>query len=232
LPDTTQRASERRIVLAYFSRAGENYYYYYYYYGGRRTLKVGNTEVLAGMIRQLITCDVYRIEAADSYPDDYDATVDRNVREQNDNARPGIAKPLTSISDYGTVLVGSPIWSANDHVDLRGELRFQRQDPLPVRHLRGERSRFNRTRLRRLGTARHDWRRFRGTRRRGAGSPFPGRRMAAPDPPTDLSSHMVLACTGSACFIAQLSFSVENVDRRKHVHELLGQDARRQCPLT
>ena len=44
--------------------------------------------MLAGLIGQLIACDVYRIEAADPYPDDYDATVERNVREQNDNARP------------------------------------------------------------------------------------------------------------------------------------------------
>jgi flavodoxin len=106
MPDSTERASERRILLAYFSRAGENYYY-----GDRRNLKVGNTEVLAGMISQLIACDVYRIEAADPYSDDYDATVDRNVREQNDNARPGIANPRTSISGYDTVLVGSPIWN-------------------------------------------------------------------------------------------------------------------------
>jgi hypothetical protein len=31
-----------RVLLAYFSRAGENYWY-----GGRRDLRVGNTEVLA-----------------------------------------------------------------------------------------------------------------------------------------------------------------------------------------
>jgi flavodoxin len=106
MPDTAERTSDRRILLAYYSRAGENYYY-----GGRRTLEVGNTEVLAGMIRQLIACDLYQIKAADPYSDDYDATVDRNVREQNDNARPGIANPRTSISDYDTVLVGSPIWN-------------------------------------------------------------------------------------------------------------------------
>ncbi|WP_198940572.1 hypothetical protein [Micromonospora sp. CB01531] len=50
---------------------GENYYY-----GGRRNLDVGNTEVLAGMIRERIDCDVYRIEAADPYPDAYQPTVD------------------------------------------------------------------------------------------------------------------------------------------------------------
>jgi hypothetical protein len=67
--------------------------------------------VLADMIRQLLACDVYPIEVADPYSDGYDATVERNVREQNDNARPGIANPRTSISDDDTVLVGSPIWN-------------------------------------------------------------------------------------------------------------------------
>jgi flavodoxin len=106
MSDTSERTGDPRILIAYYSRAGENYHY-----GGRRNLEVGNTEVLAGMIRQLLACDVYRIEAADPYPYSYDATVDRNVREENDNARPGIANPLRSISDYDTVLVGSPIWN-------------------------------------------------------------------------------------------------------------------------
>ena len=70
------------MLLAYFSRAGENYYY-----GGRTNLDVGNTEVLARMISALVPCDVHRIEAAEPYPDGYDATVARNVREQNEDAR-------------------------------------------------------------------------------------------------------------------------------------------------
>ena len=96
----------RRILLAYFSRAGENYFN-----GGRKRLTVGNTEVVAGMIGRLIGCDVHRIEAADPYPDDYDPTVARNVREQNANARPAIANPFASIDRYDTVLLGSPIWN-------------------------------------------------------------------------------------------------------------------------
>lgn len=42
-----------KVLLDYFSRAGENYSY-----GGRTNLKVGNTEILAGMIGQSIRCDV------------------------------------------------------------------------------------------------------------------------------------------------------------------------------
>ncbi|WP_018773264.1 flavodoxin [Arthrobacter sp. 131MFCol6.1] len=96
----------RRVLLAYFSRAGENYYY-----GGRTNLDVGNTEVLASTIGNLIACDVHRIEAADPYPDGYDATVARNVREQDGNARPAMASPLASIEEYDTVLLASGIWN-------------------------------------------------------------------------------------------------------------------------
>jgi len=95
-----------RILLAYFSRAGENYYY-----GSRRDLTVGNTEVLAEMINELIDCDMFRIEAADPYPEDYDATVARNVAEQDADARPEIADPPASIAGYQHVLLGSPIWN-------------------------------------------------------------------------------------------------------------------------
>jgi flavodoxin len=95
-----------RILLAYFSRPGENYWN-----GGKRKLRVGNTEVLTGVISARRDCGVHRIEAADPYPEDYDETVQRNVREQNADARPGIANPLDSINAYDTILLASPIWN-------------------------------------------------------------------------------------------------------------------------
>jgi len=103
---TTTPSTPGRTLLAYFSRPGENYYN-----GGRRNLDVGNTEVLARMISNLVDCDTYRIEAAEPYSNSYDATVARNQDEQNSSARPAIAKPLESIEQYDTVLVGSPIWN-------------------------------------------------------------------------------------------------------------------------
>jgi hypothetical protein len=42
---------------------------------------------------------------------DYEETVERNVREQDGDARPAIANPLPSIDQYETVLLGSPIWN-------------------------------------------------------------------------------------------------------------------------
>ncbi|MGW0903366.1 flavodoxin [Streptomyces sp. NPDC002853] len=103
---TASGSARGKVLLAYFSRPGENYYY-----GDRITLKVGNTEVMARKIRDLIDCDMYRIEPADPYPASYDATVKRNVREQDADARPAIKGALPELADYGTVLLGSPIWN-------------------------------------------------------------------------------------------------------------------------
>jgi hypothetical protein len=66
-------------LLAYFSRAGENHYN-----DGRRTVQTGNTEVVAGMIRDAIGCDVYRINADDAYSDSYHDTVARQRRNLAD----------------------------------------------------------------------------------------------------------------------------------------------------
>jgi flavodoxin len=63
------------------------------------------------MIADRIDCDVHRIQAADPYPAGYDATVRRNVREQDSAARPAVANPLASLDRYDTILLGSPIWN-------------------------------------------------------------------------------------------------------------------------
>ena len=111
---TPAQPSEVRVLLAYFSRAGENYHY-----GGRKHLDVGNTEVLAGIISDTIACDVHRIEAAEPYSDDYDDTVARNVREQDADARPAIANPLPDITGYDVVLLGSGLWNVRPPMIMR-----------------------------------------------------------------------------------------------------------------
>lgn len=98
--------ADRKVLLVFFSRAGENYFN-----GDRKVLEVGNTEVVAGMIRDALGCDVFWIQPVDPYSDRYDPTVQRNVREQNENARPGIVSSPASIAAYDTLLIGSPIWN-------------------------------------------------------------------------------------------------------------------------
>ena len=127
------------ILLAYFSRPGENYYY-----GDRINLAVGNTEVLAGMISDRIACDVHRIEAADPYPDDYDATVERNVREQDADARPAIANQLPSLGGYDVVLLASPIWNVRPPMIMRTlaeAVDFEEHHGPPGHNPRDERAR-------------------------------------------------------------------------------------------
>jgi hypothetical protein len=143
----SRRSGDRQsVLLAYFSRAGENYYN-----GGRRRLTVSNTQALAQMISGLIGCDLYRIEAADPYSDDYDPTVERNVREQRADARPAIANPLASIERY--------------------------DDP-PLHHVRDERPGQHLTRLRRVLSRSDSRRRSRRARRRRQRR-RPGRRVVA-----------------------------------------------------
>jgi len=112
--DPTPSAAGSRVLVAYFSRPGENYYY-----GDRIDLDVGNTQVIAEMIAAAASVDVYRIEAADPYPEGYDETVARNVREENENARPAIANPLPDTTGYDSVLLGCPVWNVQTPMIMR-----------------------------------------------------------------------------------------------------------------
>ena len=107
-------SGRQRVLVAYFSRPGENYYY-----GGRTTLEVGNTQVVADLIAAAAGVDGYRIDAADPYPQDYEQTVARNVQEENDNARPAIANPLPDVTPYDTVLIGCPVWNVQTPMIMR-----------------------------------------------------------------------------------------------------------------
>jgi flavodoxin len=95
-----------KVLLVFFSRAGENYFH-----GGRKVLTVGNTAVVAGMIRESLGCDAFQIRPVDPYPHAYDATVRRNTEEQERKARPAIVDPPASIDAHDTILMGSPIWN-------------------------------------------------------------------------------------------------------------------------
>ncbi len=115
----------RRVLVVFFSRAGENYYN-----GGRRNLEVGNTEVVAGMIRDRIGAELYKIEPAEPYPDGYDDAVRRNSAEQSAGARPVIAGALPDVAPYDVIVLGSPVWSNRaprimstfiERVDLRSK---------------------------------------------------------------------------------------------------------------
>lgn len=101
--------------------------------GGRAGLKVGNTEVVANMIADLVPCDVYRIEAAEPYSDRYDDTVARNVLEQDSDARPARTCADATIAE-GLPVRGEQVQRARSQVTEwlsahRAALTASEQDP-------------------------------------------------------------------------------------------------------
>lgn len=70
----------------------------------------GNTEKMAQTIQEEIGGDLFQIEPAVPYTDDYDALLDIAQQEQADNARPELAAQVENWDSYEAVFVGFPNW--------------------------------------------------------------------------------------------------------------------------
>ena len=70
----------------------------------------GNTEQMAQAIRTKTGGDLYQIEPAVPYTDDYDALLDIAQQEQAENARPELASPVENWDSYDVIFVGYPNW--------------------------------------------------------------------------------------------------------------------------
>lgn len=92
-------------LIIYFSRAGENYF------GGElKDIEKGNTEVIAGYIRELAGADVFRVRELNEYPHEYMKCIDVAKSEFESGARPELKEYLDDISQYDTIYVGFPNW--------------------------------------------------------------------------------------------------------------------------
>ena len=107
-------AEPKSILVAFFSRAGENYGA-----DGIESIEVGNTKVMAGYILEAVDADEYEIVPAEPYPDNYDECLDRASMEQAEDARPEIANPLPSIEPYEVVFLGCPVWWGEEPMIIR-----------------------------------------------------------------------------------------------------------------
>ena len=97
--------SETKRLIAYFSRAGNNYV------GGKiMNLPVGNTEVAAKMIQKLTGSDIFRIDTIKAYPADYTETTDVAKQELRQNARPELSGHVDNMADYSVIYLGYPNW--------------------------------------------------------------------------------------------------------------------------
>jgi hypothetical protein len=64
-----QRPSNTKVVVAYFSRTG-------------------NTRVVAGQVGRALDADLFEIQPAEAYPEEYEATVRRAQRERDAGHEP------------------------------------------------------------------------------------------------------------------------------------------------
>ena len=92
-------------LVIYFSRNGENYF------GGElKNIEKGNTEVISEYIKEICDADLFKVEAANDYPDDYMKCIDVAKKEQQSDARPEIKETISDISKYDTIFIGFPNW--------------------------------------------------------------------------------------------------------------------------
>ncbi|MBR6084499.1 MAG: NAD(P)H-dependent oxidoreductase [Spirochaetales bacterium] len=92
-----------KTLIAFFSRADENYFG-----GAMRYIKVGNTEVVCNIIKDLIPADVFKIEMKNPYSPVYMTCIDEAKKDLRENARPELNGYPDSIDEYDTIILAYP----------------------------------------------------------------------------------------------------------------------------
>lgn len=94
-------------LIAFYSRADENYVN-----GLIKTLKVGNTEIAAGIIKELTGADLFKIEQVKPYSKDYNECMAQAQDDQRQNARPDLKNYPKTLDEYDIIYLGYPnYWS-------------------------------------------------------------------------------------------------------------------------
>ena len=94
-------ASNEKILVAYYSRTGEEY--------GLGNITKGNTAIVAGIIAQKTGGDLFEIKPVTPYPDSYEECKTVASREKATKARPPFIGSV-DVANYDLIFVGYPIW--------------------------------------------------------------------------------------------------------------------------
>ena len=92
-----------RALIAYFSRADQNYFS-----GALRTVKVGNTEIVAELLEELTGADRFKINPIQPYSPDYNECIAEAQDDQRRDARPELKEYPDSLDEYDTIYLGYP----------------------------------------------------------------------------------------------------------------------------
>lgn len=94
-----------KILIAYFSHAGQNYSH-----GGIKNLTVGNTEVVAKKLHTMVESDLFYIDTVQKYPDDHMKKIEIAKKEYEQNARPELTAQVENMDGYDTIILAFPNW--------------------------------------------------------------------------------------------------------------------------
>ncbi len=100
--ETPVQPSGGKVLVAYFSRTGENY--------GVGVIEKGNTAIIADMIAEQTGGTEFEVATVNAYPDVYSECTEVARQEKEQNARPELKGSLPVLDEYDTIFVGYPIW--------------------------------------------------------------------------------------------------------------------------
>ncbi len=96
-----ENMKEKKTLVAFFSRADENYNVGY--------IKKGNTQKIAEVIAAETGADTFHIETVKPYPAAYNPCIEQAKEELRANARPAV-KGDVKVEDYDVIFIGYPNW--------------------------------------------------------------------------------------------------------------------------
>lgn len=95
---------KNKILIIYYSRTNQN-------------AQIANT------IHQTLNCDIVRIEPVTPYPESYDQTVLQVINENNHDYSPPLKSNIPDLSQYDTILLGTPVWASGLSLPIKTFLK-------------------------------------------------------------------------------------------------------------
>lgn len=98
---TNLLSSASKILVVYFSHAGENY--------GEGYVEVGNTKMMASYIADYLNANTFEIIPDKTYPESYEELVEEAQKEQREDIPVGYVGEVDDFDQYDVVFIGYPI---------------------------------------------------------------------------------------------------------------------------
>lgn len=101
MQETNNMKSGKKVLVAYFSRTGENY--------NVGNITKGNTHIVAEIIADATEGKLFEIVPVKEYPKEYNSCIEVAQQERTQKARPAIKSDI-AIEDYDIIFIGYPNW--------------------------------------------------------------------------------------------------------------------------